>query len=727
VVLLAWLGFAGALTLVAPVGDATIGETAELLPANTPVHAGLNALATHFGDRSALSSAVVVFERKEGRLSSDDLADIERVATQMGMPLPGDNPDPAMTAVSIRSPMFFAMAGKGNPLISADGHAALVWVSLPFNYITKSAARVVRHVQAVVANHAMRPGVTAAVTGSAGYGYDYAVAIERSHDKTSVVTFIAVTIILLLVYRAPIAAIIPLLGISIAAVVTFKILGFAERYGLHDGTAERIFTFVLLYGAGVDYSLLLMGRYREFLEQGEPPAAAVQMAHRASLPTIISSAAMTIAGLMMLCFARFSVFKNAGPGVVLAIFVAAVGATTLVPAILGIVGPVTFWPDCHSRRARQSILWSAIARRVIERPWTVMLITSFCLIIPAIQGARIRWDYDALFSLKPMYRARMGTEKVERHWPSGETAPLTLVAVSEHPQPDAFWQDASTKLVEAIRTNPDVQNVRALSLPLGLGGNTSGSSALLLLAHKPIHDEYIGTDGEAMRINVVLKVSPLTRSAMNDAVEIEKIAAAQNLRLTFYLTGATAEMIDMRDLTQKDFRFVAILSLLAILLVVWLVLRDMGVAVLILSATVLSYLTTLGLSYWFFKLLGYDGLEWKVQMLLFMVLIAVGQDYSIFFAIRLAQEARTLPCKEAVQKALVFTGPVISSCGLIMAATLGSVMAGDVRVLVELGFAFALGMLIDTFIVRPLLLPSVIVVTGKTLRRSPVGSLWHRG
>jgi RND superfamily putative drug exporter len=155
---------------------------------------------------------------------------------------------------------------------------------------------------------------------------------------------------------------------------------------------------------------------------------------------------------------------------------------------------------------------------------------------------------------------------------------------------------------------------------------------------------------------------------------------------------------------------VAALALMAILLVVAVVLRELSTALFILAATVLSYLTTLGITSWVFHWLGSNGLEWKVQMLLFIVLVAVGQDYSIFFAMRLKQERRHLHVRAATERSLVFTGPVISSCGLIMAATLGSIMAADVQTLVQLGFAFTVGMLIDTFIVRPLLLPAFIVL-----------------
>jgi RND superfamily putative drug exporter len=134
------------------------------------------------------------------------------------------------------------------------------------------------------------------------------------------------------------------------------------------------------------------------------------------------------------------------------------------------------------------------------------------------------------------------------------------------------------------------------------------------------------------------------------------------------------------------------------------------------ASTVLSYLATLGISYWFCLCLpDCTGLDWKVEVFLFVVMVAVGQDYNIFLAARLAQEGLHYRCAEATRRAVIHTGPVISSCGVIMAATLGSLMAGkDLLLLIQLGFALALGMLIDTFVVRPLLLPAFAVLTGRT-------------
>jgi RND superfamily putative drug exporter len=711
------------LALIVPAGDNTLGESTDLLPADSPVHQALDQLSGHFGEKSALSSAVVVFERSDAPLTRTDLADIEMFGTAISRALPDEKLPAEMSSISIRTPATFALAGKGNPLISDDGHAALIWITLPYNFVTKSTARVVKHLQDALARHQLPGGVTASITGSAGYGYDYSVATERSHQKTQKVTLIAVIAILLLVYRAPIAALIPLVGISVAAAVTFKILASAEGLGVHGGSAEKIFTFVLLYGAGVDYSLLFMSRYREFLDAGKPPADSIAAALGASIPAIASSAAMTISGLAMLCFAHFSVFRNSGPAVVLSITIAATAAMTLVPALVAIIGPVTYWPAIRSGKPKhQPVVWPAIARIVSVRPWSVMIIMLIVLGIPAIKGSMIRWNYDALTSLKPGYQARTGAETVEKHWPTGEIAPITLLLVADHPQTDSAWKQTSAKLTDALSKLSDIDNIRCVSSPLGLHTTTAQNAAVLLLAGDRVKSEFISPDGSAMRLSIVLKIPALTRAAMDDVATITTTAAATAGNARIYTTGATAEMIDLREITQRDFRRVALLAMGAILLVVFLTLRDFPVAFFILAATALSYLTTLGLTCWVFEMLGNHGLEWKVQMLLFIVLIAVGQDYSIFFAVRLAQEARELPCRDATKKALIFTGPVISSCGLIMAATLGSVMAGDVTLLIQLGFAFALGMFLDTFIVRPLLLPSLILISGRTLPRALVGT-----
>lgn len=720
-----WVAAAAWLGLCVFPADPTVGETTDLLPANTPVHVALGELAKYFGEKSGLSTVAVVFERAGGLLSVADLAQIETLGRRIGQPSAGDIPAGELADITVRTPASLAIPGTSNPLISQDRSAAIISMSLPYNYITKPAARVARHVQNVVAGFPLAPGLSAAVTGSAGYGYDYAIAMERSHRKTSIVTLVSVIVILLMVYRAPGAALIPLAGISIAAVVALKILTLGEGFGIHSGSAEEIFTFVLLYGGGVDYSMLFMSRYREFLREGREAADSVALALDASLSAIASSAVMTVSGLAMLCVARFSIFRHAGPAVMLALVVAALAATTLVPAILAIIGPRAFWPakvakqGSHGEGAPdEGRVWPAIARLVVRHPRVVMAVTFGLLLLPAVRGLNVAWSYDSLTSLKSNYPAPRGMEMAERHWPTGETAPVTLLAAADRPVAPDSWVVLCNRLIAAIRTVSDVGDIRGLVAPLGLNVKPVENAEVLLLAHDKAVGEFLSPDDRAMRLSVVLTVAPLSSAALDDVSKIAAAArgaaTAANFDAHVHLTGASAEMVDIRDVTHRDFVRIAGLALTVILIVVIAALRDVPLAIFMLGATLLSYFTTLGLTLWTFQLLGAHQLEWKVQMMLFIVLVAVGQDYSIFFALRYEQEARRLPRKEAVERALIFTGPVISSCGLIMAATLGSIMAGDIKLLVQLGFAFALGMLVDTFIVRPLLLPAFIVATGRT-------------
>ncbi len=499
-----WIAVAAGLGCFVHPADSTVGESTDLLPSDTAIHVALGEMSRHFGGNAALSTVAVVFERPDSALTADDLAKIESIAGQIAHPRDGDISGPELAQISIMTPAALAVAGNANPLISPDGHAAIISISLPFNYITKQAARVAQHVQNVVLAQSLPPGLSAAVTGSAGFGYDYAIATQRSHQKTLVVTLISVIVILLLVYRARCAAAIPLAGISVAAVIALKFLTLGEAFGVHSGTAEEIFTFVLLYGGGVDYSLLFMSRYREFLGEGHNHIEAITSALDHSLWTIASSAVMTISGLAMLCFARFTIFRHAGPAVMLALVIAALAAATLVPALLAIVGPRAFWPAKVLKASPDSVkhrwrAWSAISRFVVDHPRIVLVSTLGLLVFPAIQGLNIPWSYDSLTSLKSNYQAARGMEMAQRHWPTGETAPVTVLAVARQPTSPDAWAELCSQFVVSIRAIGDVDNVRSLVAPLGYHVDSAQNAAMVLLGHQKITSQFISPDNRAMR------------------------------------------------------------------------------------------------------------------------------------------------------------------------------------------------------------------------------------
>jgi len=478
---------------------------------------------------------------------------------------------------------------------------------------------------------------------------------------------------------------------------------------------------VLVYGAGTDYSVLFISRYREHLTAGRTAPHAVAAAADATRPAILASGGTDAAGLLMLVFARFGIFRSTGPAVAASLVVALLAVTTLLPALLAVLGRRVFWPaGLQPKPRRQAKFWPAVARLVTGRAWVVLLVTLAALAVPAVRGANQRWVYDTLAMLKSEYGAARGLEMARRHWPVGEIAPVRLLVRYSRPLEEGEVLRASQAVTGAARGAGGVSDVRSYSQPLGKGPSLTANIALIKLGRKRIEEEYLSPDRRAIQFSVILKDRPFSLEAMENVQRLTgavRQAAAQGVpdaEAEVFVAGPTAEMIDIRSVTRSDFRRVAALALAVIFLIVLALLRDVLLAAFMTASTVLSYLATLGITYWVFTLLlGAQGLDWKVEVLLFVVMIAVGVDYNIFLTARFGQESIACEPREALRRAVIHTGPVISSCGLIMACTLGSLMAGDLVLLEQLGFALGLGMLLDTFITRPLLAPAFIAATGR--------------
>jgi RND superfamily putative drug exporter len=713
-------------TLVSPTDPSA--EPVSFLPPQSPQRQAVEALDRYFPNRAGLSQAVVVFERPDAPLNAEDLAALETLGERVRR-----SPAAELREAGVRTPAQLALpanpvTGKPlgrNPMVSEDGRATLAKIELPANYLTLRATRAAERIRDYTGELRLPAGLRAAVTGSAGFGLDYSIAVRRSHERTVYVTLFAVVAILLLVFRAPLAAMVPVAAVSLTAGAVLSLLAFFQRFGLHAGSAERIFVFVLLYGAGIDYSLLFLSRYREFLASGADGAAAVSRGLDAAFPAILAAACTNIAGLLVLRVADFGVFRTTGPAAALSLGMALLAGVTLVPALTAIVGPRLFWPRRTldigllpaSARSRGPRLWPWVAGKVIARPALVMTVTLAALALPAFRGTHVTWVYDALASLKPSYEAIQGIDIVKRHWPIGEVAPVSVLVTSPAPRSPQQWAEASRRLTDTFQSLPDVSDVRSLSAPLGKSVGPLADLLIAAAAGRQIQQEYLAGNADALRLTVVLGSPPYAPASMAVLPVLRKAAEEEASRLggRAYLAGATAEILDLRDVTLRDFRIVAAFSLAAIFLIILVLLRDPLLVAFMVASTLLTYFATLGVCCWVFgQWLGQAGLDWKIEVMLFVVLVAVGQDYNIFLAARLSEEGWSRPTKLAVREALVHTGPVISSCGVIMAATLGSLMAGDLGMLVQLGFAFALGMILDTFVVRPLLLPTFAVLTGRT-------------
>ena len=727
-VLAAWVVTAGVLALTVRAPDPRINEPTGYLPDWLPSQRAIQAISQAFPRSGGLSQAVVVLERPDDpatpqveRLTPADLNALDAIATRINDP--AASPFGRLTDVKdlqVLSPTRqpFLRGALVSPAQPGKGQAALIFVQVPANFITLRASDVVNHIQSIVDTAPLPPGLSVAVTGSASFGRDYAAASVASERRTQWVTVLAVMTILLLVYRAPLAAAVPLVAIGLAAIVATCVLALASHLGLRAGPAERIFVYVLLYGAGVDYALFFIARSREFLAIGRSPREAAAEGWAATIPAIVASAGTTISGLLMLTLAQFRIFRQVGPAVAIALLVALLAAITLTPAMVALLGRWIYWPNRRLTPASQRRIWPAIANFVTRHPVITLLLAAALLAPPAIRGSRLTWVYDTLADLKPTYASIRGADIIKRHWPIGELAPATVLIQAKQATNLNELTAISRQLTEELLNVPGVSEVRSLSAPVGAAPATAPALAARLAATS----FYASPDAQAMRMTVVIDQPAFSNAAMATLDRVRQtigntLARTPLAGSSVYLAGATVEMADIRALTQQDFYRVAVAALAIITLIAILLLRDAILAVFLVASTVLGYLTTLGLTYWVFTgLLGAAGIDWKVEVFLFVVMVAVGQDYNIFLTARLAQEGLRQPPRQAARSAIVATGGIISSCGLIMAATLGSLLAGDLTLLQQLGFAFAAGMLIDTFAVRPLLIPAFTVLTRRTGR-----------
>ena len=719
-----WLAAMAALLLLVPSPESSASLTRDLLPADSPFYQALAEYAERFGDKSGMSEVVVVFERSDSSLKPRDFADAEEIGRRLMTAASGEDPS-VLRDISIRTPKSLAMMKDKNPLISKDRRAAMVCLFLPYKDTSADAAHMVDRVHGIVDAYPFAAGLRTAITGGAGFCRDYLLAHERSHNRTVTVSVIAIIIVLLLVYRAPLAAAIPLVVIGILTAITTRLTVLGRPLGLSAGTAERLFMVLLLFGAAVDYSLLFISRYKEYLRTSESAQNAFVLALNTSCGAILASAATTAAGLATLCLARFGVFRDVGPAIVLALTMAGFASTTLSPALVAIIGPPLFWPLRESRRdrptesPREEWFWPSLADFVTRRPAFVLLLTAATLTGPMLHGATLSWSYDAHSSLPGRYSASRGMEFVRRHWSVGEISQTRILIASPRPHPMLEWVSISKSIISNLHDTKGLFDIRGLTSPLGIREGDLANIAAGLLGAKEIASEFVSPDRRAIWFSATLDHEPQSPEALACLGRIrqatDRTLAADSFPAQTHFTGATAETADLRDVTQSDFRRVSILSLSIILLIVAVLLRDIPLSVFMVAATVVGYLATLGITSWVFGLLAGSGLDWEVEVFLFIVMVAVGQDYNIFFAVRLAQESHSSGVAAATRRALVHTGSVISSCGVIMAATLGSMVVGEIKMLQQLGFALGLGMLIDTFVVRPLLLPTFIILTRRTI------------
>ena len=757
IILVGWSVLTAILYGIAPSWDTVSkDDDVSFFPAGYPSVVGQDLLKRGFPGEVASSQAVVVAERPDAPLSRDDFDFIAELSGELSK-LKHDEPK-----LGIRQVVDYRLPVLGPRLIGnahdGPGQASLVMVSLNGTYIAKQTRIAVDRLHRLLDGFRKPPGgLNVRMTGSAAVGRDMNRAASASVSKTTYATIGLVVVILLIVYRSPLLALLPLATIALS--VWTSLLAIASltlipglRFQVINIT--NIFVIVVLFGAGTDYCLFLIARYREELARGRTGADALREAIEQVGGALVASAGTVIIGLGMLWFSSFAKIQYTGPAIALSLGIGLVAALTLAPVLLHWLRGAVFFPfkpPHHEKGADReqeglaqiplAAFWGKVASLVIQRPGTILLVSIGGLIPFAVVGARTTSNYSQLTDLSPDQPSVVGAKAVRNYFAAGELGPTTFLI--EAPTID-FRSEPGRAAIEGLsRTlaaHPNVAEVRSISRPLGVSPENFRERLSDRFRRPFVDPRYVGIaaaeakdNNHITRIDLIFKTDPFSESSLQSLGEVRRIVAdafqggsALGGVVATGIIGSTAMVADLREVTTEDEHRMYALVTLGVYAILVLLLRRPGICLYLIATVVLGYLASLGITELVFRALhdGPDpwaGLDWKVSFFLFVILVAVGEDYNIFLMARVLEEEKKYGPIEGTRQAIMHTGGIISSCGLIMAGTFGSMLTGSLTALRELGFALALGVLLDTFIVRPILVPAFVILIHRFRHRDGVG------
>ncbi|MCD7442134.1 MMPL family transporter [Streptomyces lincolnensis] len=612
--------------------------------------------------------AIVVYARDGGLTAQDrariteDVAELKRLT------------DHGIRGAETRGPTF------DRP---ADPRAAQIYV--PITMDEKGWERIAPAVDAIRDDVGEGgDGLAVHITGPGGTSADFSEAFEGI-DSTLLISAMAVVIVMLLItYRSPSLLLVPLLSV-IAALFTAQALIYllAEHAGLTvNGQSAGILT-VLVFGAGTDYALLLVARYREELRRHEDRHEAMALAlHRAG-PAVIASGATVVLSMLVLLAAEMNSTSGLGPVAAIGVAVALLAMMTLFPALLVVFGRWIFWPaipHLGTPNPADRGLWARMGGRISARPRMVWGVTAAILAICSLGLIQLRAEgisnADA-FTGKP--DSIVGQEVSARYFPAGSGDPLVIIS-----------DEAQARQVgEAVAATRGVVP-ESLGLPPGTKPSFEGKVLFEATMTDP-------ADSEAAKQTV---------ERVRDAVHAVPDADAQ-------VGGGTAALLDMDRATTHDNILIIPLVLVVVLLILCVLLRALIAPLLLIGTVILSFAAALGISALAFRyLFDYAGESTDFPLFVFVFLVALGIDYNIFLTTRIREEAARQGTRPGVVTGLAATGAVITSAGLVLAGTFAALGTLPMVAFAEIGFAVALGVLLDTFIVRSVLVTSLFLDVG---------------
>ncbi|WP_430646033.1 MMPL family transporter [Agromyces sp. GXS1127] len=707
VLILVWFALFGAGgAAFGGLSDVQQNDQASFLPASAEA-TEVNELQDGFRDSENVPAIVIVASDDGSDLTDAQLADLDDLREDV-LDLDG------------------VVADETSPVIpSEDGEAAQFVASIAPGEGEEGSGATVEALRGLLEETPVE-GTTAAVTGPAGFTADLSAAFSGIDGLLLAVALLAVLVILVIVYRSPLLPLIVLFtSVTALTASVFTVVQLAKADLLLLSGQTQGILFILVIGAATDYALLYIARYREALSQHETKWDATWAALKGSWEPIAASAGTVIVGLLILLASELNSNKILGPVAAIGIVFALFAALTLLPALLLWAGRVAFWPRRIIRveesaadgdRGRHAApgegddaaprgLWAGVGRLVSGRPRTVWILSTLLLGVMAL--GLVRLDADGVPSSEFVLgesQARDGQELVSEHFPGGSGTPAVIIGP----------EDELQEIADLALGTPGVASVAVLSADSPAGSAPVTEDGV----------EAFGPPGTPAPEPTVVDGDVLLQATLEDPADsAEAEATVVDLRERLdevgegvLVGGPTAVALDTNEAAIADQRLIIPLVLLAILVILMLLLRAVVAPLILIASVVLSFAAALGVSALVFEFVfGFPGADPSVPLFGFVFLVALGVDYNIFLMTRVREEASRHGTREGILRGLRLTGGVITSAGLVLAATFAALGVLPILFLAQISFIVAFGVLLDTFLVRTLLVPAVSYDIGRAI------------
>ena len=660
VVLLFWIVvFAVAGPLAGKLNSAQENDSSAWLPSNAESTQVVE-LAERFAP-SDVFPALVVYERPDGAVTPADqakvAADVKRfaeipdVSGEVLGPIPSEDGQALQVVVPIK--------------VSEEGNG---WEALtPRIEEMRSVAQ------------ADAGGLGVYVTGPAGYFADFSEVFSGFDSTLLYITAVIVIVILLLTYRSPTLWFLPLTTVFVALTAAQAVIYLlAKNAGLTVNAQSAFILTVLVFGAGTDYALLLTARYREELRRHDDRHEAMAVALGRAAPAIIASAATVILSLLTLLVAELNSTKSLGPVMAIGVAVGLLAMITLLPALLVIFGRWVFWPlrpTVGSAEPTERGMWARIGQRMARRPRVVWIVTAVVLGALALGVTQLEANgLQSKDSFRTDPEAVVGEEVLGRHFAAGAGNPVQVIGRAE----------AAEELQATVSGTP---GVTAVTRPV-------------------VRDGYAYVEGTL--------TSSADSQAGFDTVDRLRASVHAIPGADAKVGGGSAVNLDIQRATRHDRNLVVPLVLLVVLVILGLVLRAVVAPLLLVATVVLSFAAALGVSALVFEnVFGFAGADPAFPLWTFVFLVALGTDYNIFLMTRVHEESKDHGTRRGALIGLAATGGVITSAGIVLAGTFAALGTLPLVFITEIGFAVAFGVLLDTFVVRSVLVTALNLDVGR--------------